>query len=503
MAKKDWKVLFIDDEEGIRRVMSIALADAGYEVLTAADGESGLALCDEKSPHIVITDIRMPGIDGIEVLRRIKETQPDKEVIVVTAFGEMELAVRALQLDASDFITKPINDEALGVALKRAEDRYTTRKELQDYTALIEEKWLETAKELTKTYNFQKNLIESSIQGIIGCDSAGEVITYNRSMEKTLGYSKYEVVGKTLLDQFFDAGEAERFRENLYGEGYGGKHSLFLYETTLLTKTGSEIPVQLSATVLFEEGEEMGIVAFFQDLRQIRRLEQEKDRMKKMFITMVSHELKTPLVTTMRYFEVLLRGIAGEVAPLQKEILQRMQIRTQGLLTLIRDWLNMAQIEKGKLSQKFEKLDLASIISETVDFMRQQAETQNIMLNIQVPGALPMIQGDKQTLKQVFINLIANAIQYNRNGGAVTVVAREESSNVEVEVSDTGIGISEKDLPFIFDDFYRVKAKETEGTGLGLSITKKIIEANSGTISVSSELGKGSAFVVSLPKIEK
>jgi signal transduction histidine kinase len=225
--------------------------------------------------------------------------------------------------------------------------------------------------------------------------------------------------------------------------------------------------------------------------------------MKKMFITMVSHELKTPLATIMQYFEVLLRGIAGEVVPVQKEILQRMQIRTQGLLTLIRDWLNMAQIEKGKLSQKFEKLDMASIISETVDFMRQQAETQNIMLNIQVPGALPMIQGDKQTLNQVFINLIANAIQYNRNGGAVTVVAREESSNVEVEVSDTGIGISEKDLPFIFDDFYRVKAKETEGTGLGLSITKKIIEANSGTISVSSELGKGSAFVVSLPKIEK
>ena len=128
MSEKDWRVLVIDDEEGIRRVMSITLEDAGYQVLTAADGESGVLLCQEKSPHIVITDIRMPGIDGIEVLKKIKEHDPGKEVIVATGFGEMELTIRALQLDASDFITKPINDGALFVALERAKERYRTRK---------------------------------------------------------------------------------------------------------------------------------------------------------------------------------------------------------------------------------------------------------------------------------------------------------------------------------------------------------------------------------------
>ena len=118
-VREIWKILFIDDEEGIRKVVSIALEDAGYEVITAPDGERGLQLCEEASPQIVITDIRMPGTDGMEVLKRIKERDPDKEVIVVTAFGEMEGAVRALQLDASDFITKPIHHEALFVALKR------------------------------------------------------------------------------------------------------------------------------------------------------------------------------------------------------------------------------------------------------------------------------------------------------------------------------------------------------------------------------------------------
>jgi len=109
----DWKILFIDDEEGIRKVMTVTLEDAGYEVVTAYDGENGVRLCEEISPHIVITDVRMPKMDGIQVLEAVKKIDPDIEVIVATAFGEMDLAIRALQLDASDFITKPINDEVL------------------------------------------------------------------------------------------------------------------------------------------------------------------------------------------------------------------------------------------------------------------------------------------------------------------------------------------------------------------------------------------------------
>ena len=122
-----WKVLVIDDEEGIRKVLTITLADAGYEVLAASDGEMGLRVCRADAPQIVVTDIRMPGMDGLEVLRRIKQEHPDREVIVITAFGEMEMAVRALQLDASDFITKPIENEALLVALDRARERYRVR----------------------------------------------------------------------------------------------------------------------------------------------------------------------------------------------------------------------------------------------------------------------------------------------------------------------------------------------------------------------------------------
>ncbi|MGW8188513.1 MAG: response regulator, partial [Desulfobacterales bacterium] len=168
-----WKIVLIDDEEDIRDVMSVALTDAGYDVMTAADGFAGLRRCDAFSPQIVITDIRMPGLDGLQVLESLKKQFPDIEVIVATAFGEMELAIRALQLDASDFITKPINDEALHLALKRARERYTSRKQLADYTDLLEKEKAETSQQLVKTITFQRNLIESSMDGILACDRSG------------------------------------------------------------------------------------------------------------------------------------------------------------------------------------------------------------------------------------------------------------------------------------------------------------------------------------------
>jgi CheY-like chemotaxis protein len=216
--RKVWKVLFVDDEEGIRKVMAITLADAGYQVLTAPDGETALSLCAKESPQITITDIRMPGIDGIEVLRRIKEHDPNKEVIVVTAYGEIDIAIRALQLDASDFITKPIHTDALLIALDRAKERFTTRKELQDYTSILEERWMSTAEELARTFNFQKNLIDSSMDGILGCDKGGVVVTYNKSLERMLGYSKDEVVRTMPFSKLFATGEAERFSEACGGD---------------------------------------------------------------------------------------------------------------------------------------------------------------------------------------------------------------------------------------------------------------------------------------------
>jgi len=138
------KTLLVDDEPGILRVLGISLADRGYDVLTASSGEEALDLFRSAKPDIVLTDIKMPGIDGIALLRKIKEEIPETEVIMITGHGDMQLAVQSLKHEASDFITKPIHDEALDIALKRASEKITVRNQLKEYTEnlekLVEEK---------------------------------------------------------------------------------------------------------------------------------------------------------------------------------------------------------------------------------------------------------------------------------------------------------------------------------------------------------------------------
>jgi signal transduction histidine kinase len=180
-----WRIVLIDDEEGIRRVTRITLEDAGYIVYTADNGERGLALCEETAPQIVITDVRMPVMDGIAVLERIKQTRPETEVIVATAFGEMDLAIRALQLDASDFITKPLHSEALSVALERAKTRYTDRKQLKDYTAFLEREVEDQARILHQDKMLSLGRLAASVVHEINNPLAG-ILNYCRLMLRIL-----------------------------------------------------------------------------------------------------------------------------------------------------------------------------------------------------------------------------------------------------------------------------------------------------------------------------
>jgi len=266
-----WKVLLIDDDAGIRKVTALALEDAGYEVMTAPNGESGIQLFLQWSPHIVITDVGMPGMDGLEVLRRIKEIDPDKEVIVTTAFTEIALAIRAMQLDATGFVTKPFSDAALSGALARAMERYRRRRDLQSYMTLMEERWMDTAEELARMFQFQRLLIESSIDGIVACDRRGKIVLFNRSAEELLGRARSEVVGKLSLMELFPPLEAGRFQDELYnGQGDPRLTRLCPFETRMLHRDGSAIDVILSATVLFEEEEQTGIVVYFRKVESFR-----------------------------------------------------------------------------------------------------------------------------------------------------------------------------------------------------------------------------------------
>ena len=149
--KAEQRILLVDDEEGIRKVLTISLADLGYEVYAAESGEAALALFRKLRPGIVLTDIKMPGMDGMALLERIKQIEAETEVIMITGHGDIDLAIRSLKLEATDFITKPIHDEALEVALKRCHERIDMRRRLQDYTTNLEQLVAEKTRKLLES----------------------------------------------------------------------------------------------------------------------------------------------------------------------------------------------------------------------------------------------------------------------------------------------------------------------------------------------------------------
>jgi PAS domain S-box-containing protein len=512
MNENKWKVLVIDDEAGIRKVLSITLADAGYEVFTAVDGESGILLCREESPQIVFTDIRLPGIDGIEVLKRIKKEYHDVEVIVVTAFGEMEIAVKALQLNASDFITKPIDNDALLVALERAKKRYTTNKELHDYTELIENRWMDTAEELAKTFDYQNNMIESSMDGILGFDKVGTVLTYNRCMEKMLGYTKDEVIKKMSFDQFFPPGSAQGLKEVLYSEDYGGMGRLFLFETELLIKTGEKIPVQLSMILLHEGGQEVGMVGFFRDLREIRRMEQQfadqtrilhQHKMMSLgrLAASVVHEINNPLAGVLNYIRLMIKIVnrgepdADSIGKFKK-YLDVVENETERCSKIISNLLAFSR----KSQLQFAEVDINELIERCIMLSNHKLILQNIEAVLELSPARPRIWGDYNQIQQCVINLIFNAIDAMPKGGKIVLKSSIDSRDrlAEIRIEDNGSGIGPEDMPHIFDPFYTTKI-EGEGLGLGLSTVYGIIDRHKGTITVESRLGKGTVFTIKIP----
>ncbi|MCK4987074.1 MAG: response regulator, partial [Desulfobacterales bacterium] len=461
----DWKIVVIDDEEDIREVMTLALEDGGYKVAAAEDGKAGIQLCKELLPQIVITDIRMPGMDGLQVLETLKANDSDIEVIVATAFGEMDLAIRALQLDASDFITKPISDDALYLALNRAKDRYTSRKQLKDYTALLEKEKAETSQELLKTFSYQKNLIESSMDGILGCDDTDTVVTYNQSMEQIVGYLKKEVLQKMTFAQFFSAKEAARLKQNLASDKYGGKNQLIIYETIMRGKAGRHIPVQVSATILFDEGSESGLVCFIRDLREIRKLEREmadqarilhQDKMMSLgrLAASVVHEINNPLSGILNYLRLMLRILDED--QLDEDQTQKFQ-----------HYLGLAENEIERCSQivanllnfsrtsppAFGEVRIEELINRCILLSRHKLELSNIGLESNIQMNLPPVKGDFNQLQQCIINLIFNAIDAMPGGGTLTLEGHCEAGKrlVVITVKDSGEGIAPADLPYIFE----------------------------------------------------
>jgi len=483
------RILVVDDERPIREGCHRVLTAKNYDVRTAENGQEALDILEREIVDLILLDLKMPVLSGEEVLQAVQERHPDVPVIIITGHGTVDTAVECMKNGAYDFITKPFQIDQFLATVNRASEKRKLEQQARQYQE----------ENLRNLYDL--HLEKSRLRTMINCMANGVMVT-NRSMEVVL----HNPVLMQLLDikEEMDApvpissitGDQSLIQtlESIL-EQHEGKSEWVSQEI----QVGAKVLRAISAPALGPEGDVMGTVTVLEDITPFKQL----DQMKTDFVNMVAHELRSPLVSIRQLQSVILEGLTGPLNEKQKDYISRGINKIDALLGLINDLLDIAKIEAGKYVQHRVPTDLGKLIQETVSLLESRAKQQGITITCDYHDLKP-VQADPKNMEEVLNNLLTNAINYSPNGGTVAVHARGLGEFMEIEVTDTGVGIPEEELPKIFDKFYRVKHPETRkviGTGLGLAIVKSVVEAHNGSVEVESTPGRGSTFRIRLPMI--
>ena len=332
-------------------------------------------------------------------------------------------------------------------------------------------------------------VIDSLSDGILVTDKTGKIILYNQKAEVLLG-----IKGKAALDQ-----PVQHIGNELLVKLITKTLALDLpsEEVCLIDISDTRLRVHVNP-VRNENALFIGSVTLLHDVSRLSAI----DKVKTNFLSMVSHQLKSPLSSTLLQTSILLEEMVGWLNEKQRDLLQKVKAKITGMTDLVNDILDVCFIEEGGYLTQIETLNLTEILHRTIDVMQPQALDKDIALKVKIEDNLPVISGNRSSVEAMFINLISNAIKYTPPRGKVNVELGENAQNIQLEVSDTGIGVAEVDFPRIFEKFYRVRSdltKNIKGTGLGLSIVKGVVDAHYGAINIESKVGEGTTFTVLLP----
>ncbi|MBK5442907.1 MULTISPECIES: two-component system histidine kinase PnpS [unclassified Peribacillus] len=468
--------------------------EEGYEVI---EGESDL--------HYYWKTVEKDGeIEGFVVhsneIEAIHQVNKQMWQILIICLGVALIIILMLASKITSYYTRPI-EEATMAAIELAKGNYRTRtfEQHSDETGMLTTSLNILARNLQETETAREmnqdrleTLVENIGSGVLLIDSKGYTTLINREFKKSFG-----VNSATFLFQVFYSVIKDQEVISIIEE---------IFRTEKTIKRQVKIPLAIErkhfeiygAPIIGTHDEWKGILLIFHDITELKRLEQ----MRKDFVANVSHELRTPITSIKGFSETLLDGALKDEKTL-KHFLSIILKESDRLQELIQELLNLSKMEQQEFVLKTGVVDITNVLGDIQEMLIGKLKEKEVSLEIKASSEPVFIEGESDRIKQVFINLITNALTYTPNGGWVTVNVTENEQTVDIIVQDSGIGIEEKELPRIFERFYRIdkaRSRDSGGTGIGLAIVKHIIEVHKGKIKVESTPGSGTTFTVTLNK---
>lgn len=505
------RVLIVDDEEDIRNLLRLTLEEEGFDVRVAFNGKEAIGKLKSESFEVLLTDIKMPMMDGIELLKAARVLNPEIAAILITGFPSIETVREAHRSLAFDYIVKPFDPNTVLNCINAALSRRAIAHDLVE--SVHKPKILVVDDEPLITNLFEVSLREEGYP--IEIASNGK-----KAMERFL-YGDFDVVitdvnmpemdGRSLLDNLKSVKpEVIVIVITGYPSVDSAIETMRMGAYDYITKP---IDPDVVINVIKRAWDKQSLELQKEDL--LKRLQdanlhlteaneklRELDRLKSHFISTVSHELRTPITSIKGSIGLILHNTAGSVNDDTKELLGICYKNTDRLIRLINNLLDVQKIEAGKFELNRENIDIRKLVEECVTALKPFAQEFNVSLYSELPEGRVSAFADKDRISQVLYNLISNGIKFSK-GGRVTIAIEDAEQEVKVTVSDTGAGIPREKFKEIFERFNLVKTTTDttiKGTGLGLSICKAIVEEHSGKIWVESQPGRGSVFHFTLPK---
>jgi two-component system NtrC family sensor kinase len=360
-------------------------------------------------------------------------------------------------------------------------------------------------RQLKEAYDFINKIIQSSPNAIIATDMGGSILIWNRAAEETLGYPASEVIGKMNIDKIYPEGTARKVMQMMRSPEHGGVGKLKAYPMVYVRRDGTVVEGNLSAAIIYDaRGKEIASVGSFVDLKErldmertLRRTQEQLLQSEKLaamgrLTSQIAHELNNPLYGIMNTLELL----KTEVSPQSKrrKVLEMALSETFRLSELLRKMLSFSKPDQ----EEKQVVDLNTVLDEILLLHEKQLQENDIKIKTSFAAELPPIMASKNQLRQVFLNLVANARDAMPAGGTLSVKTAADPDHVRIEITDTGIGIKEEHLKKIFDSFFTTK-DSVKGVGLGLSVCYGFIKDHGGDIQVESRVDSGTTFTITLP----